>query len=93
MLTLTENASTIVKSIAAAQPGPETAGLRISTEDPAQGLTVSTTPEPQPGDQTVNIDGAVVYLDAPASEVLDDQVLDAAVDEAGSVQFALAPQS
>ncbi len=65
MLTLTENASTIVKSITAAQPGPETAGLRISTEDAAQGLTVSTTPEPQPGDQTVNVDGAVVYLDRP----------------------------
>ena len=93
MLTLTENASTIVKSITAAQPGPETAGLRISTEDPAQGLTVSTTPEPQPGDQTVNVDGAVVYLDAPASQALDNQVLDAAVDEAGNVQFGLAPQS
>ncbi len=93
MLTLTENASTIVKSIAAAQPGPETAGLRISTEDPAQGLTVSTTPEPLPGDQTVNVDGAVVYLDAPASQALDNQVLDAAVDEAGNVQFGLAPQS
>ena len=93
MLTLTENASTIVKSITAAQPGPETAGLRISTEDPAQGLTVSTTPEPQPGDQTVNVDGAVVYLDAPASQALDNQVLDAAVDEEGNVQFGLAPQS
>ena len=93
MLTLTENASTIVKSITAAQPGPETAGLRISTEDPAQGLTVSTTPEPLPGDQTVNVDGAVVYLDAPASQALDNQVLDAAVDEAGNVQFGLAPQA
>ena len=30
LLTLTENASTIVKSITAAQPGPETAGLRIT---------------------------------------------------------------
>ena len=93
MLTLTENASTIVKSITAAQPGSETAGLRISTEDPSQGLTVSTTPEPLPGDQTVNADGAVVYLDPPASEALDDQVLDAAVDEAGNVQFGLAPQA
>ena len=93
MLTLTENASTIVKSITAAQPGPETAGLRISTEDPSQGLTVSTTPEPQPGDLTVNADGAVVYLDAPASQALEDQVLDAAVDEAGNVQFGLAPQA
>ena len=93
MLTLTENASTIVKSITSAQHGPDTAGLRISTEDPSQGLTVSTTLEPLPGDQTVIADGAVVYLDPPASEALDDQVLDAAVDEAGNVQFGLAPQA
>jgi len=34
-----------------------------------------------------------VYLDPPASEQLEDQVLDASVDEAGRVQFALAPQA
>jgi Fe-S cluster assembly iron-binding protein IscA len=93
LLTLTENASTIVKTITSAQDGPDTAGLRISTQDPSEGLTVSTTPEPLPGDQTVIADGAVVYLDPPASEALDDQVLDAAVDEAGNVQFGLAPQA
>jgi len=91
MLTLTENASTIVKSITA-RGGPETAGLRI-TEDPSQGLAVTTATSPEPGDQTVESDGAVVYLDAPASQALDDQILDAAVDEEGRVQFGLAPQS
>jgi len=93
MLTLTENASTIVKDIAAQQGGAESTGLRISSEDPTQGLMVTAAPEPQPGDQTVEADGARIYLDAPASQALDDQVLDAAVDEAGRVQFALAPQS
>jgi iron-sulfur cluster assembly protein len=93
VLTLTENASTIVKDITAQQGASETAGLRISSEDPAQGLMVSAADQAQPGDKTIESGGAVVYLDAPASEVLDDQVLDAAVDEAGRVQFALAPQS
>ena len=93
MLTLTENASTIVKDITAQQGASETAGLRITSEDPAQGLMVSAALEPLPGDKTVEADGARVYLDAPASEVLDDQILDAAVDEAGRVQFALAPQA
>jgi iron-sulfur cluster assembly protein len=93
LLTLTENASTIVKDITAQQGESETAGLRITSEDPAQGLMVSAALEPLPGDKTVEANGARVYLDAPASEVLDDQVLDAAVDEAGRVQFALAPQS
>jgi hypothetical protein len=37
LLTLTENASTIVKDIAAQQGGPESTGLRISSDDPQQG--------------------------------------------------------
>ena len=93
MLTLTETASMIVKDIAAQQGGSESTGLRISSESPQEGLMVTAAQQPQPGDQTVESHGAVVYLDAPASEQLDDQVLDASVDDAGRVQFALAPQS
>jgi Fe-S cluster assembly iron-binding protein IscA len=93
LLTLTENASTIVKDIAAQQGGPESTGLRISSDDPQQGLMVTAAQEAHPGDQTIESGGAVVYLDAPASAQLDDQVLDASVDEAGRVQFALAPQA
>jgi Fe-S cluster assembly iron-binding protein IscA len=93
LLTLTENASTIVKDLAAQQGGSESMGLRISSEDPSQGLMVTAAQKPHPGDQTVESDGAVVYLDGPASEQLDDQVLDASVDDAGRVQFALAPQA
>jgi len=92
MLTLTENASTIVKDIATQQGGSESMGLRISGEDPTHGLMVTAAEQPLPGDQTVTADGAVVYLDEPAAQRLDDQVLDASVDEAGRVQFALAPQ-
>jgi Fe-S cluster assembly iron-binding protein IscA len=93
LLTLTENASTIVKDIAAQQGGVESTGLRISSEDPEQGLMVTSAQEPLPGDQTVQSGGAVVYLDPPASQQLEDQVLDATVDDAGRVQFALAPQA
>ena len=93
MLTLTENASTIVKDIAAQQGATESTGLRISGEDPTQGLMVTATQKPHPGDQTVEAHGAVVYLDQPAAQQLDDQVLDASVDEDGRVQFALAPQA
>ena len=92
MLTLTENASTIVRDIAAQQGGADSTGLRISSEDPSQGLMVTATQQPHPGDKTVQSGGAVVYLDPPASAQLDDQVLDASVDDAGRVQFALAPQ-
>lgn len=93
MLTLTENASTIVKDIAQQQGGSDSMGLRISSEDPSQGLMVTAAQQPHPGDQTVEADGAMVYLDPPASQQLDDQILDASVDAAGRVQFALAPQA
>jgi iron-sulfur cluster assembly protein len=93
LLTVTENASTIVKDIAAQQGGADTTGLRISSEDPTVGLMVTATEQPQPGDATVIADGATIYLDPTASEQLDDQILDAAVDQEGRVQFALAPQT
>jgi iron-sulfur cluster assembly protein len=88
MLTLTENARTIVKGIASHDP--EASGLRITSEskdEPAFGVTVAVTPEP--GDQVVEQDGATVYLDPPASEQLEDKVLDAAVDQSGNVEFTL----
>jgi len=101
MLTLTENASAIVNEITS-QPGlAESAGLRITTEaSPVAGP--DTTPEPafavsaamqgEPGDQVVEQGGATVYLDASAAELLDDKILDAAVDPSGKVEFALALQ-
>jgi Fe-S cluster assembly iron-binding protein IscA len=54
---------------------------------------VTSAEQPLPGDHTITADGALVYLDEPAAQRLDDQVLDASVDEAGKVQFALAPQA
>jgi Fe-S cluster assembly iron-binding protein IscA len=93
VLTLTENASTIVKDITAQQGGADSTGLRISGESLERGLTVTAAEQPLPGDATVTSDGATVYLDPIASQQLDDQILDAAVDESGRVQFALAPQS
>jgi Fe-S cluster assembly iron-binding protein IscA len=89
LLTLTENASTIVKDITAQQGGSDTAGLRITSEDPAQGLLVTAAPEPQPGDQTVEADGDKVYLDVPASQALDDQILDAAVQACPALALSL----
>ncbi len=94
MLTLTENASTIVKDITT-QPGlADTAGLRITSEDaPEPTFAVSAAEAPEPGDQTVDQDGAKVYLDQSAALLLDDKVLDAAVDPAGKVEFALGIQA
>lgn len=91
MLTLTENASTIVKKMTDAPEVPDTAGLRISAAE--AGFAVTATPEPAAGDRVVEQDGATVFLDASAAEQLDAMVLDASVDDTGAVQFGLLAQA
>lgn len=93
MLTLTENASTIVRDINTQQAQPE-AGLRITSDSGTEpAFAVTTAEKPEPGDQVVEQDGATVYLDESASEQLDDKVLDASLDPSGNVQFALGLQA
>jgi Fe-S cluster assembly iron-binding protein IscA len=90
MLTLTEKATDVVKTITEQTTEGDTAGLRISQQasDPnSLGLTPVETP--QPGDQVVEADGARVYLDPTAAIALSNEVLDAQVDEAGTVQFGI----
>ncbi len=95
MLLLTENASTIVKSIAAQTPEAvdNHVGLRIAAEsvDSAE-LSLAVVPEPETTDQVIETDGALVYLEPNAVVMLDDKVLDAQVEENGSVSFAIALQ-
>ena len=92
MLTLTENASTIVKTIVDQNLSTEDAGLRFSQEGvDSGGLSVTTAEQAQPGDAVVEQDGARVYLDETAAVALSEQVLDANVDETGGVQFSLIP--
>ena len=94
MLTLTENASTIVRDITT-QPGlPDGAGLRITADAEDQSaFAISAADSPEPADKVLEQAGATVYLDEQAAVVLDDKILDAAVDEQGQVEFALAMQA
>lgn len=94
MLTLTENATAIVNEITH-QPGlGDHAGLRItSTESPEPAFEVTAAAQGEPGDQVVEQGGATVYLDENAATMLDDKVLDAAVDPTGKVEFALGIQA
>ena len=92
MLTLTETATTAVKAIISGTPDAEGGGLRIGQGlDDSAGFAVSIVASPQPGDATVESDGAKVFLEAGASDILDDKTLDAQIDN-GSVTFALVPQ-
>jgi Fe-S cluster assembly iron-binding protein IscA len=92
VLTLTENASTVVKTLVD-QSGGNEAGLRISQDAPdSPALHVIPSEAPQPGDQVVEEDGARVFLEEVAAETLDDKILDAQVDDRGGVQFTIASQ-
>ncbi|WEG09884.1 Fe-S cluster assembly protein HesB [Microbacterium horticulturae] len=93
MLTMTENAQTAVKSIVSNGPEAETAGLRIHGGDnPSSGFALSVVTAPDAADTVVDEAGARVFLDEGAAAALDDQVLDAQVDDAGGVRFGLTAQ-
>lgn len=91
MLTLTENVTTIVKKLA--EEVPEVSGLRIAAAEDGQSLSVSPVERAQQDDQLIEQDGATVYVDGPAAELLSDKVLDGGVDAEGNIQFALGQQA
>jgi Fe-S cluster assembly iron-binding protein IscA len=92
MLTLTDNASTLIKNLTDQTAVADNAGLRISSTEGSDGLSVDLSPEPQPTDQVVESEGARVFLEPNAGMILDDKVLDAQLDEGGAVTFAIAQQ-
>ncbi|MCW2782628.1 MAG: hypothetical protein JWR35_3077 [Marmoricola sp.] len=93
MLTMTENATEVVKRITEANVAEQDAGLRITqeTESP-DSLSLAPVPAPEVGDAVVEANGARIFLDEAAAASLDDKVLDARIDENGGVQFAVAIQ-
>ena len=91
MLALTENVTEIVKQLTAEVP--EMSGVRIAAEPDGQSLSVSPADQAAPTDQVVEQDGATVYVDGAAAQLLDDMVLDGGVDEQGNIQFALGQQA
>jgi iron-sulfur cluster assembly protein len=82
VLTLTQAAAEVVRSLVEQSEAPDSGGLRIAaTDDPAEGveLELSLVGEPEALDATVEQEGATVYLDPEAAELLDDKLLDASV--------------
>lgn len=88
MLTLTENAVTIINKLTARFEDRATAGLRIGAIDAPPGLQAEIASAPMRGDQIIEDHGAKVFLDAVASPGLAEKELDALLDE-GSARFTL----
>ncbi|MEV0396233.1 HesB/IscA family protein [Polymorphospora rubra] len=92
MLTLTDNAVTVIRDLTTQQEVPEGAGLRIATDTSAGALTLGLAAQPVQGDQVVDDSGARIFLDPEAAQILDDKALDASVDAQGGVQFGITEQ-
>jgi iron-sulfur cluster assembly protein len=94
MLVLTENATTVIRNLVDTPELPDGSGIRVaSTADGAKQFTLSAASAPEADDAVVENDGARVFLDGQAAEVLDDKVLDAQVDDKGAVQFLVGTQT
>ncbi|SHF48295.1 Fe-S cluster assembly iron-binding protein IscA [Jatrophihabitans endophyticus] len=90
-LTLTQTAASEIRNLVAQPEVPDDSGVRIaSSGDGALTLSLSTAPDA--GDAVIDDQGARVFLEPTAGELLDDKTLDAAVDPQGQVQFSLAEQ-
>lgn len=90
MLTITDTASTAVKTIAERALGEDAeGGLRISST-PEDGYAVAIATGPEATDDVVDTHGAHIFLEKTASDELTDKVLDAQLDDDGSVSFAIA---
>jgi iron-sulfur cluster assembly protein len=91
MLTMTPKAAEAVRVLIDDSALDEGGGLRIAPGEPTpQGTPLSLTlvPEPEETDETVESDGASVFVEPQAAEALDAMVLDARIEQEG-VQFML----
>ncbi|MFC8614903.1 HesB/IscA family protein [Micromonospora purpureochromogenes] len=87
MLTMTDNAVLVIRDLALQQDVAQDGGLRIAADTDAGSLTIELVPEPAQGDKVVDNQGARIFLDPDAAELLEDTSVDAVVDDEGVVQF------
>jgi Fe-S cluster assembly iron-binding protein IscA len=95
MLTVTDDAATAIRTLAAQNDLPAQTGVRISSttgESGAPALGLSVAEGPLPEDEVIEVQGARVFVDSAVAADLEDKALDAQVTEQGQVQFMLANQ-
>jgi Fe-S cluster assembly iron-binding protein IscA len=87
VLTLTDQAVDVVRGLTQSPQAPENAGLRLAPG--GDGLELSVVSDPAPGDDVIDEGGVRVFVEPQASQLLDEQTLDANVTD-GQVSFFLA---
>lgn len=92
MLTMTDNAVLVIRDLANQQDVAEDGGVRIAADPEAGSLTVHLVEAPVAGDQVVDNQGARIFLDSDAAQLLGDASVDVTVDDEGIVQFGFTEQ-
>jgi iron-sulfur cluster assembly protein len=87
MLTMTDNAVLVIRDLANQQDVAQDGGVRIAADTEAGSLTVELVSEPEQGDRVVDNQGARIFLDEDAAQLLGDASVDATVDDEGVIQF------
>ena len=95
-LTLTDNAVEAVKEIVASAPGDQdSSGMRIVASETAEGrasFELSIASVPGEDDEVIEEQGARVFLESGASDLLDDKSLDARVGSDRQIAFLIGDQ-
>jgi iron-sulfur cluster assembly protein len=90
MLTVTPEASEVIREILSRDETPEDAVVRISPE-PEQGLSITVVEAPQSDDHVIEAHGVEICVEPTAAEVLDDKQLHAS-SMGENVAFSISPQ-
>jgi iron-sulfur cluster assembly protein len=86
LLTLTDQAQTVVRTMTQDPAAPESAGLRIAPG--GDGLELMLVAEPSPSDALIDDGGVRVFVEPQAAQILEEQTLDAQLED-GQVNFFL----
>jgi iron-sulfur cluster assembly protein len=89
-LALTDHAVEAVRDLLSSADQAETGGVRMAAE--GDGLRLSIAPLPAEDDEVIDEQGARVFLEPHAADLLDDKVLDARVEH-GQVTFSVTDQT
>ncbi len=94
MLTLTDSAVSVIRTLTSQPELPDETGLRIMAQgDGVPSFQLALAEGPAAGDQVVEEGGARVFVEAGAAEVLEHKALDAEVNEQGDLAFRISDQA
>jgi Fe-S cluster assembly iron-binding protein IscA len=94
VLTLTDGAASVIRTLTSQPELPAETGLRITARDEEMAtFQLAVTEGPVAGDQVIEAEGARVFLEPTAATALDDKALDAQVNDEGDVAFSVADQA